>query len=341
MRSIPVLEQSQVAEARRRTAAVAASVGFEDGDAGRAALVATELATNLLKHAGGGEVLVGSFEDEAGAGIDLLSLDRGPGMADLLASQEDGRSTAGSSGTGLGAIRRQSERFELVSWPGKGTVVLARLRRGRAADPPPAAFSWGGLAVPLEGEEACGDAWCAHPLGEGGDGLLMLVDGLGHGPMAAAAAHAALGLFNRRDERDPIVLLERLHAALRPTRGAAVSLARVDADREAVVFAGVGNVAGVVASPHAAAQASASRKMVSHNGTVGHVMRRVQTFDYPLPRGGLVVLASDGIATSWSLDAYPGLIEAHPLIVAAVILRDFRRPRDDSSVLVARSRPPG
>lgn len=334
MRSIPVLEQSQVAEARRRTAAVAASVGFDDGDAGRAALVATELATNLLKHAGGGEMLVGAFEDEAGAGVDVLSLDKGPGMADLRASQEDGRSTAGSSGTGLGAIRRQSERFELVSWPGKGTVVLARLRRGRAADPAPAAFSWGGLAVPLEGEEACGDAWCARALGDEGDGFLMLVDGLGHGPMAAAAAHAALGLFDRRDERDPVVLLERLHAALRPTRGAAISLARVDADADTVVFAGVGNVAGVLASP------TGGRRMISHNGTVGHVMRRVQAFDHPLPRGGLVVLASDGIATSWSLDGYPGLIEAHPLIVAAVILRDFRRPRDDAAVLVARSRPP-
>lgn len=335
MQSVSVIEQTQVAEARRRASAAASTLGFSEDDAARAALVATELATNLLKHAGGGEMLIGEVEDESGPALDLLALDRGPGMADVRGSEEDGRSTAGTPGQGLGAIRRQSELFELATWPGKGTALFARLRRDRRGEPDLGALSWGGVAVPLEGEEACGDAWCVRRLDREGGALMLMVDGLGHGRSASEAAHAALRVFqSRANDDDPVSQIEHVHEGVRHTRGAAISVARIDVRSETLTFAGVGNVAGTIVAPGAAP----GRKMTSHNGTVGHVMRRVQAFQHPFPPGSLMVLATDGVSTGWSLSAYPGLCEAHPLLIAAVIYRDFGRGRDDAGVLVARAR---
>ena len=245
MRAVPIDGESRVAEVRRFAAAFGKSIGFGSSDEGRLALVATELATNLLKHAGGGEILLSVVDDGDGAGVECLALDRGPGIADISASMRDGHSTAGSPGTGLGAILRQSQVFEIYSSPKHGAAVLARLYKGRADPtvirPLPA---YGAVNLPLPGEEACGDAWSARRVG----GLLTLivVDGLGHGPLAATAAHAALRTFEAASPNPSADLMEKIHAALRTTRGAAASVAQLQNDPQAVVFIGVGNVAGAV-----------------------------------------------------------------------------------------------
>ena len=76
--------------------------------------------------------------------------------------------------------------------------------------------------------------------------------------------------------------------------------------------------------------------MVSHNGTVGHVTRKVQEFVYPWLPGALVIMHSDGLGTQWSLERYPGLALRDPALIAGVLYRDFQRGRDDVTVLVAR-----
>ena len=329
MRSIAVREESQVAEARRGAVAIAQSLGFGEEDAGRVAIVATELATNLIKHGTGGELLVGAFEDRTGHGVECLALDKVPGMADVAASLRDGHSTAGSAGTGLGAITRGSHVVDIYSRPGLGTAILVRLGQGRPAraKPTPEPLS-GAVNLPKRGEEACGDAWCIKSHASGFK--LMVADGLGHGPIAAEAAHAAVRVFIADPSPAPGALLERMHAALRPTRGAAIAVADVDLGRGHVVFAGIGNIAGVVIS------GEESRRMVSHNGTVGHVAKRVQEFTYPFEGSPLVVMCSDGLGTSWTLDRYPGLRLRHPALIAGVLYRDFSRGRDDVTVLVGR-----
>lgn len=330
MRAMPVRDPSQVAEARRGAVALAQAQGFGEEDAGRVAIVATELATNLLKHGTGGELLVGSYEDRTGSGVECLALDRGAGMADVEASLRDGHSTSGSPGTGLGAVARGSHAVDIYSRPGLGTAILARLQQGRpAGTKPPGEPVFGAVNLPKPGEEACGDAWCqrAHA-----DGLkLMVADGLGHGPLAAAAAHGAVTVFLAEHARAPGAIIERMHEALRATRGAAISVADIDLRRGSVVFAGIGNVAGALVGEDGSA-----RRMVSHNGTVGHVAKRVQEFTYPFEGTPLVVLCSDGLGTSWTLEAYPGLVRRHPTLIAGVLYRDFGRGRDDVTVLVAR-----
>lgn len=333
MRAVTVQDESQVAEARRAAVALASECGFNEEDAGRVAIVATELATNLVKHGGGGELLLGTYEDRTGAGVECLALDKGPGMADVAASLRDGHSTAGSAGTGLGAIGRGSHVFDIYSRPGSGTAILVRLQRGRPGDAPAAPEPvFGAVNLPMRGETACGDAWCikAHEKGF----KLMVADGLGHGPIAAEAAHAAVRTFISRQDRAPGAILEAMHASLRTTRGAAIAVADVDTGRGSVVFAGVGNVAGAIVTEQGA------HRMVSHNGIVGHVVRRVQEFTHAFAEEPLVVLCSDGLGTSWNLKDYPGLSQRHPTLIAGILYRDFSRGRDDVTVLVARAESP-
>jgi anti-sigma regulatory factor (Ser/Thr protein kinase) len=327
MQALAVRDVTQVAEARRAAVALARKMSFSEEDAGRVAIVATELATNLLKHGAGGELLVASFEDASGAGLECLALDKGPGMPDVAACLRDGYSTAGSAGTGLGAAVRQSQLFEVFSRAGLGTAALARLQRGRPGQLAPAtAPSYGGVSVPKMGEEVCGDGWSVRPHP---DGLtLMVADGLGHGPLAAEASNAAIAVFARYSEQSPAEILERVHGALRATRGAAVSVARLDLRRARVLFAGVGNVAGTLID------GTATRKMLSHNGTAGHAVRRIQELSYEFTGAPVVILCSDGLATSWTLERYPGLATCHPSLVAGVLYRDYNRGRDDATVLV-------
>ncbi len=330
MRSIEVRDQSQVAEARRVAVATAHAHGFDEGDAGRVAIVASELATNLLKHGGGGELLVGSHDDTTGSGVELLALDRGPGMADVAASSRDGHSTAGSAGNGLGAIRRGSHFSDIYSRPGAGTAVLARLEAGAPThDAGSRMADYGAVSVAMRGEDACGDAWCRHALPD--RLVLMVADGLGHGPFAAEASLAAVRSFHQTLGATPTEALTSMHAALRPTRGAAIAIARVDYAECEVLFAGVGNIAGTIVNADGGVQ-----RTVSNNGTVGHVAKRIRDFTYRLQGQPLVVLASDGLGTGWRLDDYPGLALRHPSLIAGILYRDHNRGRDDVTVLVAR-----
>jgi anti-sigma regulatory factor (Ser/Thr protein kinase) len=302
--------------------------GFNEIDGGRLALVATELATNILKHGNGGEILVGTFGDGAEGGIELIALDKGKGIPNVAASLADGYSTAGTAGKGLGAVVRQSHFVDIASWPGSGTAVLARLKRGQPsqADAPDASRI-GAVSIPMPGEEVCGDSWSVAIGPE--DTTLLVADGLGHGPEAAEAAVEAVRLFHRFNGHRAPVLLDYIHGGLRATRGAAVSVARFQPASGKMIYAGVGNIAGVIAS------GGELRRMVSMPGTAGHNARKIQAFEYPFA-AGLVILHSDGIASSWTLERYPNLAARHPTLIAAVLYRDLTRHRDDATVLVAK-----
>jgi anti-sigma regulatory factor (Ser/Thr protein kinase) len=324
-----VADISHIAETRRAAVDTATNCGFDETQAGRVAIVATELATNILRHGGGGEILVGCYEDPSGTGVELIALDKGPGIANLEHSLRDGFSTAGSSGHGLGAIRRQSQVMEVASWPDLGTAILARIekternRNSESTSMPP----WGCVSVPMPSETVCGDA-CDALDGENGRSLIV-ADGLGHGSEAATAAVAAIRLFKRHQSRSVAELLQYLHAGLRATRGAAVAVARFDHGAGKLTYGGVGNISAAIID------GTEIRRMVSLNGTAGHNARRIQTFDYPY-RQGLVVMVSDGLTSGWSLSQYPGIGIMHPTLIAAILYRDFARRRDDATVLVAR-----
>lgn len=312
---------------RRAAVALAAAVGFDEERQGRVALVATEIATNLAKHARGGEALVRSLSAAEGGGIEVLAIDRGPGITDLGRCLYDGFSTTGTAGAGLGAIRRLSDLFDVTSVPGVGTALVARVR-GNTPTRPPAALEVGAVCLPTAGEEACGDGW-ALETGPNRTAILV-VDGLGHGLLAATAASEAVRVFRQTADRSPDDIVQALHAALRPTRGGAAAVAVIDHAARALRFAGVGNIAGAVVA------LGRRQGVVSLSGTLGHSVRKVQTFEYAWPPGAALILHSDGLGSQWDLGRYSGLSARHPALAAGVLYRDYRRERDDMTVIVVR-----
>lgn len=329
---VPVADQTQVGEARRTVAAICGALRLDETAAGRVAIVVTELATNVARHGRGGHLLVRRLDQ---GGIEILALDRGPGIVDIERAVRDGYSTAGTPGKGLGAVRRMSDVFDIYSQPGKGTIVLAALRELRPSGASPATetpsrdeLDVGVVCVPAPGERVCGDAWTIVSGARGT--CLVVIDGLGHGIAAHEASTLGVQICRRAAGASPGDFITRMHEGLRSTRGAAAAVAEWDERAALVRFAGVGNVSCSVIGP------DGSKSLASMNGTVGFEMRRVQEFTQPLEVGSVLVMHSDGINTRWRLDQYPGLRPRHPALAAAVLYRDFLRGRDDATVVVAR-----
>ena len=255
-----------------------------------------------------------------GGAFEVVSVDSGPGIADLPASMQDGHSTAGSSGTGLGAIMRSASSFDVFSQQGKGTVLVARI--GPRSDK----GVFGVMQAAVAGESVCGDGFASAVL-PNGVALHMVVDGLGHGPLANLASRTAVDVVQRHADSPPVELLERCHNALRSSRGAALAIARVDPGARRVRYAGIGNIAGCVV------HGGQVRQMVSHNGTAGHQVRRLQEFEYDWLPGAVLLMHSDGLTSHWNLHHYPGFLTRDPSVIAGLLYRDYKRGRDDVTVL--------
>lgn len=330
---ISIDEPSKVGEARRIALGLGERIGLGEERRGRLAIVATEAATNLIKHAGGGVLIVQEVEHPGMAGVELLAIDKGPGMVDVGRSMEDGYSTAGSAGNGLGAVARLSDEFDLHTQPSLGTVVLARFWSALPARSSEASgLEYAAVSIPYPGEPVCGDAWAVAE--SSGRSLAVVVDGLGHGLHAAEAAQLALEVFRASVHRSPAEILAEAHSALRSTRGAAMAIAAIDREKQEVCYAGVGNIAGALISPGTGRVTN----MVSRNGIVGHTMHKAHEFLYPWARDLLLVMNSDGLTSHWQLERYAGLMVRSPGVLAGVLYRDFARGRDDLTVLVARER---
>ncbi|MEF7613177.1 ATP-binding SpoIIE family protein phosphatase [Aquincola sp. MAHUQ-54] len=329
-RRFPMREPSQVGEARRAAVHLAEQAGFGETAAGRVALVATELGNNLVRHAAQGELLIACLADGDEHCIEILSVDAGPGMAAVDTCLQDGYSTAGTPGTGLGAVRRLADTFDVHSQVPGGTIVLARIGLHATAPPatPPAPFLHGAVAVAAPGETVSGDAWSVASAGP--RLAVMVADGLGHGPDAARAGEAALSAFGAAPFDGPCRVLEQAHAAARGTRGAAAAMALLDAQARTVAFAGAGNVAGRLIS------GVESRTLMSQHGTVGLQVRRLQEAACAWPEHAVLILHSDGIASRWELNQVPGLLRRHPTVIAAWLLREHERGRDDATIVVIR-----
>jgi anti-sigma regulatory factor (Ser/Thr protein kinase) len=320
----PVTDSSGIAAVRRAGNTLAGTLGFHETMAGKAALVITEAATNVLKHAGSGDILLRPLERAGTHGMEILAIDKGPGFANLDLAMRDGMSTAGSYGVGLGAMQRVADEFDLYTDRNHGTVLRMAVWATAAPVTP---WTVGAVCLPLPSEHACGDAWgsaCRNA-----ELLLMVADGLGHGPEAARASQAAVALVDAQASFAPEALVQDAHAALRGTRGAALAVACLNLAEGTLRFAGIGNIS---VSVHTA---STSRHLVSHNGIVGSNMRKVQEFQLDFGDDDILIMHSDGLATRWDLERYPGLLRHHPSLIAAVLYRDHARHRDDVSVVVA------
>jgi len=328
-----VTHASDVAAARRGGQQLAQDMGFDETRAGQLAIIITETATNIVKHGVAGKMFVGPAQTCV-PGIDVIVFDTGPGIDDIDLALRDGVSSAGTAGNGLGALVRLSDEFDVYSTREKGMSFFMRLYRDAPDGPMVQTLEIGALSVPLAGEEETGDGWAVAVDERGAN--LMGVDGLGHGPIAAEAALAAIESLAKSPAAEPARVVDNAHNVMRATRGAALAAARIDFERDEVRFAGIGNIGACVYDDE-----GVRRQLVSHNGIVGNNMRKVQEFTVPCAPGALCILHSDGLSTQWSLESYPGLQARHPALIASVLMRDFARARDDAMILVVRRGPGG
>ncbi|MFE2922169.1 ATP-binding SpoIIE family protein phosphatase [Streptomyces goshikiensis] len=379
--------------ARGAAAALGRRIGLGEHRTAQLVLAVTELATNTTKHALDSCILLRVLRGYDVAGVEVVVIDSGPGMADVAGALRDGVSTVGTLGLGLGAVRRLADRFDIHSVPGTGTVQLARFWPHPLPSPLAGEALVGGITRPIGGEDVCGDAWAARlnrgnasptsevraggaspsrtgfdwsaltsgrpggapspvtpvqaarvpqPSAVGRDGsvhdasvgsdpglLVMSCDGLGHGPMAAAASQKAVQAFRTGAGSTPAQVVEEVHRALRGTRGAAVAVARLEPGGR-VLFCGIGNITGALVT------ADSRTGLLSHPGIVGHQMRRLRTYEHRLPEDGALVMHSDGLSERWKPGDLASLLHHPPALIAAGLLRQAGTRRDDASVVVTK-----
>ena len=326
-----IREMSEVAAARRMACSLGQRLGFNEPRLGQLALVVTEAATNIVKHAAPGEILLRPLQCGSQAGIEILALDDGPGMFDLSLQMEDGQSSKGSYGVGLGALKRLSQEFDIFTLPQQGSVLRMALW---ADGEMPSASHWdiGAICLPLAGQEACGDAWA---ISSGPSDLAIMVsDGLGHGADAAMASQLAVDSFEMSLNKDayspPEKLISTINKDLHGSRGAAIAVAQIDKESKLLEFSGVGNISAGVFN------GTRRKHLISHNGIVGSNIHKLTRSELAWDCSALFIAHSDGINTRWSLGEYPGLEQCHPGIIAGILYRDFNRHCDDVCVVILR-----
>lgn len=321
---VAVTDPSSVGQVRRAALLAAQRLRLDETKSGELALLATEASNNVLKHGGGGEVVVVGLKHEDKTLGRILALDRGPGIPDIARAMTDGFSTGGTLGGGLGAMKRIASGLEIFTGR-TGTILLVEVGK----DPGSNGLHIAGMAVPYPGERVCGDAWAyAHSPERT---MTVIIDGLGHGFAAAEAAQEGIATFHERIKCTPIEILQYIHDALRKTRGAVAGIAEIRPGERMLTFAGIGNISAVHLSP------AKSQSMISHNGTLGSTVSRIQAFHSEWTSSSTLILHSDGLQTRWDLSHYAGLLTRHPAIIGGTLLRDFRRHRDDASVVVVKA----
>ena len=325
---VRVADPADIGAARRAVKGHAERLG---GSSGPAELVATELATNLLRHAdGAGWMLTRPVPPDT---VEILAVDRGPGIPDVAAAVAGHTVEPKGLGCGLASVRRAAERFDVYTGRDRGTAVLALVdvRRHtpgqRGSQHPPR--RWAGTSVSIA--EACGDGWAVAE--SGGRLAVAVIDGLGHGASASIATDAALRAFTL-DPTDLDGYVARAHAATRTTRGAAATVCVIDPDAGVLRYIAVGNVNGRVAAP------SGVRGLTTGNGTLGlqAAAPRAPVRSLEWSPDATLVVWTDGLSSRVELDGRADLLEHDPAVVAAVLHRDHTRDRDDATVVVVRSK---
>lgn len=330
--TIAIDDPSRIAEVRRAAASIGHTVGLTPELVAQAALVVSELCTNILKYAGRGHIWLSPLcANGAAYGLDIVASDQGPGIADFERSATDGFSTGGSLGIGLGSIRRAAALFDVYTGAGLGTTLLVRLHEKKVAAPADTAFTIGSRMTPIRGEAVSGDGWSW--LLYGSTMAVALVDGLGHGPKAAEAAQAAVKVFQSSiTATGPAGAIQRAHLALKSTRGAVMAVASIDEQTQTLRYAGLGNISAVMHTQ------GGTVRLASNDGTVGYGTRAARESTASWSPRSTLILNSDGLSTRWNLTNHPGLLACHPMLIAAVLHRDFARNTDDATVVVVKGR---
>lgn len=309
---------------------MAQSAGFTGHRLGEIEIIIAEITSNLVKHAIKGGIILSRVISHPEKGIELIAIDNGPGMRMPTKMMEDGQSTKSTLGQGLGAIRRLSDLFDMYTLRTWGTIVLSRTYIKKGVKNSRYSFELNGIRVAKKEESKCGDAWSIRET----DKILKLalIDGLGHGNSANAAAMVAVNTLVTNPANNPVDELRNLHDTLKKTRGAVVNVAHFDKKNKQLYYSGVGNISMRIITPNM------SKGCFSYNGIVGHILpaslnnHQMQWNE----KVDTVVMHSDGLTSRWDLQKYPGLLNHHGTVISAALYKDHNRGSDDSTVIVGK-----
>jgi anti-sigma regulatory factor (Ser/Thr protein kinase) len=309
---------------------MAAALGFAPQACEEIALAMTELATNLIKHARGGRLVIAPLVEGGRTGLEIQSNDDGPGIADVEQAIGDRFSTTGTRGTGLGAVNRLMDELEIASRYGRGTRIVCRkwLREHKPSlKPCPLAF---GVATrPRPPYQLNGDAFVIVQWSE--SALVSVIDGLGHGQFAHRAAQSARQYVENHFDLPLDKIFHGTARACRATRGVVMALARFDWERGRLTFASVGDIS-VRVFPKSAPFSFAIRR-----GVIGLNAPKAVVSEHPWPLDHMLVLHSDGISTRWDWKDFHDLENQPAAAIAHELLQAKAKLEDDATVIVVRS----
>lgn len=319
-------ERSYLNIIKKDIAKIAVLAGLSSKKIAEIELIVSEISTNLLKHAGGGEIIVRALY-EGHKGIEILSIDKGPGMSDPAKMIEDGVSTTNTLGHGLGSIKRLSDQFQLYSVKGWGTVLLSRVFTQPNAEASPSKTDIYPIVLCKPGETLCGDsyAWKVNPYFV----KVLLADGLGHGPLANKASQKACEVFKKSVFNNPSDILNDIHRQVKDTRGLVGTVAVYDLLKKEWKICGVGNISTRLCN------AISSKTHMPYNGILGvNISSRLESQSFVNEAGSYLILCSDGISSRWETSKHPSVFRYDLSILSAVIYKDYARQSDDMSVVV-------
>lgn len=337
-------EETHIGAARRIVRRCSSEMGFDERQLAEIDIAVQEIGSNAMKFARGTGQLFCSRTDDTlePAGLEIIYWDKGPGIEDTFVAIEDGYTTTGSLGAGLGAIRRMADEFHIYS------IVESQTRKltmyGRTTNGTTIVFRkhlvvsskttqgrkplWGAMTRPINGQEHNGDAYIIERFGD--RQLLAIIDGLGHGMGAMEAAREAVASIEQNAMQPVETIIRAAHNALRSTRGAVAGVALIDCATGVIEYAGIGN------TDFRAFGGRETLRFISLNGTLGSRMERVKVFKEQLPKVATIIMSTDGVSERWDAENYPGLLGLHPQMLCASVMRDFSRPNDDATIICGR-----
>jgi len=326
-------ERSYYAIIKKEAHALAAAARFEPKRIAEVDIIVAELTSNLNKYADQGEILLGHFKETENEYIEVICMDNGPGMGDPRRMGRDGFSSTNTLGHGLGSIKRLSDKMDIYTQKGWGTIVLSRIYRS----PQVKTRAKGGLevraiVVAKPGEEKSGDGY--YCMANGKEVKLMLADGLGHGPDANLAMNEAVNALHGCAFDLPVDIIRYINSFIRKTRGVVATVVTFDLEKNIFNIAGVGNIATKLHGN------MTSKNHLAYNGIIGHTIPNTMNDQQgSLTEYHQVILCSDGIKSRWDLAKYPGIQKNDLSVQAAAIYKDFARRTDDMSVVIAKLNP--
>lgn len=327
-----IVDKSDVGELRRAIIDMAKIADMSEEASGRLAIISNEMSTNILKHSKSkGKILIRMIDTKKNIGIEIISLDKGIGIKNITNALRDGYSTAGSMGTGLGAIKRLSDQFDIYSNVGTGTVMISRVLRSSEKLNCKNVYEHdiSAISVPKSGQVVCGDDWFVEDFQ--GKKVVLLLDGLGHGEGASEAAVKAVSVFINNVNLSVEDIVYKLHEGLKGTRGAVLAVALLDSVNKTIKYAGIGNICARIINNNL------KQNLISHDGIVGENVTIVQEYTYCWPEDSLLIMNTDGLVVNNFFDNYPGLLNRSVSIISGVIYKDCVRGNDDSTIMVIRN----